>query len=236
MIKEALEYLVRLGQVKTIEVNGQHYATQGLTRILLPKAETVKVNSLTGLINYIKSGFDAKAFAGTLIHVVDHSEVRLISNILGDRGRETYMSAHAFEPEFRFGRFYDTESFIILLQSCFVQNEDAKKILKLVGNIKDTYIRQIGDDGITQSVTAKTGIATVEEVAVPNPVTLAPYRTFVEVKQPESKFVFRMRKSEEGPQAALFEADGGAWKIEAMQRVKEFLEDKLVGTGVKVIA
>lgn len=73
-------------------------------------------------------------------------------------------------------------------------------------------------------------------VVVPNPVTLAPYRTFVEVKQPESKFVFRMRKSEEGPQAALFEADGGAWKIEAMQRVKEFLEDKLVGTGVKVIA
>lgn len=45
-----------------------------------------------------------------------------------------------------------------------------------------------------------------------------------------------MRKSEEGPQAALFEADGGAWKIEAMQRVKEFLKDKLVGTGVKVIA
>ncbi|AYO30630.1 hypothetical protein D2962_08330 [Biomaibacter acetigenes] len=236
MIKEALEYLVKLGQVKTIEVNGQTYTTQDLARITLPKAETLKVNSLTGLIDYIKSSFDIVTFHGNLIHVVDHSEVRLISNILPDRGREVYMSAHAFQPEFRFGRFYDTESFIILLQSCFVQNEDAKKILKLVGNIKDSAVRTYGDDGITQSVTAKVGIAQVEEVAVPNPVTLAPYRTFVEVEQPESKFVFRMRKGEEGPQAALFEADGGAWKIEAMQRVKTFLKEKLALYEIDIIA
>lgn len=172
----------------------------------------------------------------TKIIIVDHSTVKLISNILNDSDRETYVTAHAFQPQFRFGYFYDTESFIILLQSCFVQNEDALRIFKLVGNIKDSVIRTYGDDGITQSVTAKVGIAQVEEVPVPNPVKLAPYRTFVEVEQPESKFVFRMRKGEDGPEAALFEADGGAWKIEAMQRIKIFLEEKLEDSGIKVIA
>ncbi|MEB9776454.1 hypothetical protein P4K25_31445, partial [Bacillus cereus] len=59
---------------------------------------------------------------------------------------------------------------------------------------------------------------------VPNPVQLSPYRTFVEVEQPESKFVFRMR---EGARCGLFEADGGAWKLEAMNNIKEYLKEAL---------
>ncbi|MNW60692.1 hypothetical protein D3C74_386970 [compost metagenome] len=70
--------------------------------------------------------------------------------------------------------------------------------------------------GMTQSVVAKTGVATVEDVKVPNPVLLAPYRTFVEVEQPESSFVFRMK---DGPSAALFEADGGAWRNDVIANV-----------------
>ncbi len=59
---------------------------------------------------------------------------------------------------------------------------------------------------------------------VPNPVILAPYRTFPEIEQVESKFIFRMQ---EGPNAALYEADGGAWKNEAMRRIKEYLVENL---------
>ena len=73
-------------------------------------------------------------------------------------------------------------------------------------------------------VTIKTGIASVGEAEVPNPVTLAPYRTFPEIEQVESKFIFRMK---EGPLAAIFEADGGAWKNEAMKRIKEYLVENL---------
>ncbi|MNL88119.1 hypothetical protein D3C87_2176490 [compost metagenome] len=42
--------------------------------------------------------------------------------------------------------------------------------------------------------------------------------------QPESAFVFRMQK---GPQAALFEADGGAWRIQAIGHVASYLADEL---------
>jgi hypothetical protein len=94
----------------------------------------------------------------------------------------------------------------------------------VVGNVKEENVRSIGDDGVSQSVTAKTGVATVEDVKVPNPVLLSPYRTFVEVTQPESAFVFRMKN---GPVAALFEADGGAWRNAAIDAVADYLADEL---------
>ncbi|OSA97223.1 hypothetical protein B2H85_16310, partial [Clostridium botulinum] len=55
-------------------------------------------------------------------------------------------------------------------------------------------------------------------------VALAPYRTFPEVQQPTSKFIFRMQQ---GPKAAIFEADGGAWRNQAMQSIKAYLQEEL---------
>lgn len=231
--QKALEYLVGLGKVQTLEINGQTYSPVGLNHVRLPKVEPIKVNSLTGLVDYLKSKFDESAFDGTMVHVVSESQVKLVSNILDDSGRETYMVAEAFSPKFSFDRFHDVENFIISMQSCFVQNEDSEKILRIVGNLKEENVRQTGDDGVSQKVTAKTGIATVEEIKVPNPVILSPYRTFAEIKQPESKFVFRMQQ---GPRCALFEADGGAWRLEAMYRIKDFLEEELEGMGIPIVS
>ncbi|GET15220.1 hypothetical protein SN4111_14820 [Ligilactobacillus agilis] len=63
-----------------------------------------------------------------------------------------------------------------------------------------------------------------ENIQDPNPVLLAPYRTFIEVKQPENKFIFRMK---DGPRGAIFEADGGAWRNQAILNIKTFLEEQL---------
>ena len=76
----------------------------------------------------------------------------------------------------------------------------------------------------------KTGIASKGEAIVPSPVTLKPFRTFVEVEQPLSNFVFRMKQDRyDGIQCALFEADGGAWKIAAMREIKTYLKEQLEG-------
>ena len=45
-----------------------------------------------------------------------------------------------------------------------------------------------------QKVAARTGFATTGLAAVPNPVTLKPFRTFVEVPQPASEFVLRLKE------------------------------------------
>ena len=94
------------------------------------------------------------------------------------------------------------------------------------------------DNGVSQqTVTTAGGVVLVGTAPVPNPVTLAPYRTFREIEQPESLFVLRMRTGKDGekPTAALFEADGGSWKLEAIKRIAAYLREQ-VGTSPAVIA
>ena len=97
---------------------------------------------------------------------------------------------------------------------------------KVVKNIKGETVRNFGDDGVSQKVEIKQGIATVAEAVVPNPVVLAPYRSFPEIEQIESEFIFRMREGS-GIEMALFEADGGAWRIQAIASVKRWIEKEL---------
>jgi hypothetical protein len=54
-------------------------------------------------------------------------------------------------------------------------------------------------------------------------VRLAPWRTFREVAQPVSSFLFRVQKAGDLPQFALFEADGSAWKLEAVANIARML-------------
>ncbi len=93
-----------------------------------------------------------------------------------------------------------------------------------MGNVSEDNIRQTGDDGVSQAVTINQGIATKADVRVPNPVDLAPYRTFLEVEQPTSQFIFRMK---DGPRGAIFEADGGAWRNQAIVNIREYLKEEL---------
>lgn len=59
---------------------------------------------------------------------------------------------------------------------------------------------------------------------VPNPVNLIPYRTFLEVPQPASDFVFRISEGRGGaPAFKLVAADGGLWKSQAVDNVKNYL-------------
>lgn len=219
MIKEAIQYIVGLGTVETFTIEDQDFSSQKLHLIEQPVANSLLVHSLSGLIDYLKSNFDSEETV--MIHVQSPTEVSVYHSLNGNRKRECLIRAIPQLPQFRFDEWYDQESFIIKLQSAFVQNDDRDVVLKVVGNVKEEDVRTYGDDGISQSVTAKAGIATISQVVVPNPVTLAPFRTFVEIKQPESDFVFRMKN---GPRCAFFEADGGAWKLEAMREIKTYLQ------------
>jgi hypothetical protein len=231
--KEALQYIVGLDKAEILEINGQKYSTKGLSHIEHPKPDTIEITTLTGLVDYIKSDIDSLIKTELLVQVVSPTLVKLHSKILDDANRVLFISAKAQLPNTTLGTFMPVENFIIMLQSSFVENEDSESILKVVGNITEENVRTTGDDGISQSVTARTGIAKVGNVVLPNPVILRPYRTFVEVDQPVSKFIFRMQ---DGPKAALIEADGGAWKSTAMWNIKEYLEVELKDTGVKIIS
>lgn len=224
--KEALEYLVQLGYEEDVLVETEKglFSKAPLTRINFPKVETLEVSNLTSIIDYMKSNIDGYE-ERLLIQVVSPSTVRLLTSLNDDDVRDEILRARAILPDnIYYDRFIDTERFNIMLQSSFIDNEHKELLLKFTGLIRDEAVKDTGDDGVSQAVTIKTGVASVGQAVVPNPVILAPYRTFPEVEQPESKFIFRMQ---EGPNAALFEADGGAWKNEAMRRIKEYLFEDL---------
>lgn len=224
--KEALEYLVKLGyeEETLVETNKGLFSKVPLKRVEFPKTETLQVSNLTSIIDFLKTNID-NVLEKILIQVVSPSEVRLLTRINQDRCRDEILRATAILPDnLRYDSFIDTERFNIMLQAGFADKGDKALVLKFTGLIRDEAVKETGDTGVSQKVTIKTGVASVGEAEVPNPVSLAPYRTFPEIEQVESKFIFRMQ---EGPKAAIFEADGGAWKNKAMRRIKEFLIENL---------
>ena len=117
----------------------------------------------------------------------------------------------------------------------FLPTKRRDDVLRFVAGIVQIAEVKTADDGISQRVTAKTGIARVAEVDIPNPLTLQPYRTFPEAQQPESDFVFRVRTaSDNAIGVALFEADGGRWKLQAALNIKEWLTENIPGVRVIV--
>lgn len=226
-LKEALQWMVESQQTKIVQ-NGEHsYTDTNLERMDVElRADAIQTTTLSGLIDYIKAGVDDMADS-MIVHVVSPTEVRLISQLDYDRKRECLVKVKAEIPEFSYGKFMDTESFVIGIRSKFIQNDGAESILRFAGTVESGTVAKYSDDGVSQTATVRKGIAGKETELVPNPVKLRPYRTFTEVQQPESEFVFRMKDFNDTVTCAIFEADGGAWRREAMKNIKNHLEMEL---------
>lgn len=224
-------------ETKEIEVDDELYVTRPV--FLPPKdpqPEPLCLNTLTGLVEYLKSAHDAirqieNAWA---VHVESHEKVRVIGASYGRfKQRDVYAVATAEDlfgnNSFDFDQFCQSENFIIAMQSLFIDDGQRAAVLRVVGNIKEEQVRETGDDGVTQTVIGRAGISRAAELEVPNPVILRPYRTFREVDQPASAFVLRLKQGTNGqmPSCALFEADGGRWKLDAIQNINLWLREHL---------
>jgi len=233
MIKEAINRILEIAEPVIYDIDKRSYTDKKLIPIEEPKADSFGVSTLTALVDYIKESVD-KESKPEIIQVESPTRVYLFSQFSAvDRKREYYLEASADLPSISYNRFMEAEDFNIMLQSRFIDAEDRASVMAMVGNIREENVSSAGDDGVSQSVVVKKGIQSAEEVLVDNPVMLKPFRTFHEVEQPTSPFVLRLQ---DGPKAALFEADGGAWRNEAMKNIKEYLDEELGGLGVTVLA
>lgn len=230
MLKSLFEYVVGLSKVNVVTIDGTVYTDKPLRLPEMPTIETLRTDNLSSIVNFIKHAWDADLHdmddtVQKIIHVEDAGKVNLYSSVCNEcMDRQKFMTAEWAGNKFPFGQFMDAEKFNILLQTCFMETDDLKVIQQVVGNLRDEAVQNYGDDGVSQSVTIRTGIATVGQVRVPSPAKLRPYRTFLEVEQPASLFILRMR---EGGQCALFEADGGLWRETARQNIRNYFEYEL---------
>ncbi|MCA5962385.1 hypothetical protein LC724_21080 [Blautia sp. RD014234] len=236
MLKEAMQYITGLKaeamEPKVVEIAGKTYCDKELTRYdRKPMADQIEATTLTAMIDYIKS-CSKELRETTIIHVVSPTCVKLYSGLTMERKREYLFKSSAIVPKFSFDNWYDQERFIIELQADFEVTPDLEAILKVAGNVEAKTTANYGDDGVSQKTTIKQGIASKADVLVPNPVTLVPYRTFLEVKQPPSEFVFRIRDDRGEPAFKIVEAEGGLWRNEAMNNIKQYLIENLQDTPV----
>lgn len=227
--KSFIEKIESMAETKILDINDRPYSTSQLHPVREPKPATLRIRTLSGLVDYLVSNADGLTLSDLIVHVNSPTDVHLYSRFCGNFAqRSQFLEVEAIDQIFfEFGRYQPLELFNVALQSQFVQGETTASMLKIIGNIKDGEVKSFSDDGISQEVRAKRGVTLVEEVNVPNPVDLAPYRTFPEVEQPSSKFVFRMRSGSLTPECALFVADGNAWALDAIDNIRDWLREKL---------
>ena len=240
MTREAMEFIQELTNKAApvhlpMEICGKTYVNERLIRVdEKPMAEALTVSTLTGLMDYVIGCADEyiDIFGKKMVfHIEDPRTVSFFTFLDGERKRETFCRAKAEVNEFSFGRWIDRDTFIISLQSNFEANEDRDLIMKFAGNAMKQNEVSYADDGITQTATMKMGAASTANVQVPNPVKLRPFRTFQEVAQPETQYLFRMRDND-GLQFLLADASNGIWKNEAIYHIKTWIYDELQKSGV----
>lgn len=239
MIRKALELITELKEdsmePKVVEIGGKTYCNKNLARYdKEPVATPITVSTLTALVDYIK-GCPEELKEKMIIQIKSPSDITLMSGLDSERERETLMHVEADLPHFVSNRWVEQETFILELQSKFVHTPDLDAIMKVAGNIEAKTTANYGDDGVTQKTTIQQGIASKADVLVPNPVELIPYRTFLEIEQPSSEFVFRIDSSSSEPRFTLIEADGGLWINQSKTEIKEYLKKELADVSNNIV-
>jgi len=231
-----IERIVRLGTTRIVDVDEGEFTSLPVFLPPEPRCEpepkAIALHTLQSFADYTKSCIDKSYVAprGAFVHVESPTTVRLLTEIFGERNQRVCVAvAGATIPGFLFGQYYDQESFVILIQTCFAPELDRAKVLEVVGNLTDETVKTYTDDGVTQVAAMKAGVVRKAEAKVPNPVILRPYRTFAEIEQPDSPFILRLRGGGEGklPSCGLFECDGGLWRIPAVRLVRDWLRQEI---------
>lgn len=252
-LADAINTLAELGkkaaEPKKVDIKGRSFMVTGgscteIESLELPKPEKVNTRSLNALVVLIKSEVDSQTenpplyvscntYSGVEVFTTPNPEDEL------HRWQPYHATASDLPPLVEDARWSFDEA-MIKLRSMFQRVPEGEKndvdyILDLLSHMSFDQSVKSDDNGITQTVQVRKGVSFVENKAVRPIVTLAPYRTFQEVEQPESEFVFRVYDDRS---ISLTAADGGMWKLAARDAVKHYLEialcDEITAGKVKV--
>lgn len=224
MLAKMIDKIVSQKETKTFEIGGQTYADSQLTRIPphVDRPECIEVSGLDGICKLIRTEL-AKLDTVVMVQAKAHNAVEVMTTYLGDFSRNMLYKAKADAPGLRTG-FRGREVALIELRSLFIPNEGTAYLLDLLSRMTDENSVTTRDNGVTQQVEAKQGVSLNMLVDIKPRVQLQPFRTFLEIAQPESEFLIRV-DPQEG--IGFFEADGGIWKLEAKKNIADYFNTHL---------
>lgn len=237
MTRELYDRIQETAQVQTLEIGSHTYTTENVHLVEDPiyKPNCFTVNTLCGLVSMIETEIQKISELPLIVHAEDYKNVHVYTTYDDRFKRSRLYSAQPELPGIQFERYMGHEEFMVQLRSKYVKTEDVDYLLRLLSSVVDENSVKSTDNGLSQKVEVHQGITTIGEETIRPIVTLAPYRTFLEVEQPESEFLVRLQ---EGGNIALFEADGGMWKLDAKNRIANKLREALgsyIANGMVVV-
>lgn len=204
-----------------------------------PFPETLDFFTLDGLVDYIDTNTESMvppegSKDRLIVHVENYKSVVLLSKPSPNNAKRHIIArCEALTPNIPFGLYMDSETFNTKLLSMFEPSDSRDLLFKVTSSMVNEQKLTTSDDGVSQNITLKQGVSLACTCKFENPVPLIPYRTFSEVDQVESNFVMRVDKD---GNICLSEADGGAWKVQAVNNIRQYLRDRLEGLPVVVLA
>lgn len=219
MLAKMIDKIVSLKETKIFEIDGQTYADASLTRIPphVDRPDCISVSGLDSICKLIRTELE-KVGTTIMVQVKSNDTVEVMTTYLSDFSRNTLYRAKADAPGLRTG-FRGREVALIELRSLCIPNEGTAYLLDLLSRMTNENSVSTNDNGVTQTVEARQGVALNAVVEIKPRVMLRPFRTFLEVEQPESEFLLRV-DPDEG--IGFFEADGGIWKLEAKKNIADY--------------
>lgn len=202
-----------------------------------PAAKAIQVATLGAVRDYLKANRDELDLSKLMVHVETPNRVAIGSVLRTPaRDREVFLVATAVDMTEGFvGKFLSTDEFNIGLQVRFLPpigehdvTNQRNALIQMVSSIRTEQSTEATDNGLSQTLEARAGVVMKSHTQLPNPVTLTPFRTFRDILQPSSPFVLRAQaEAGELPELCLFEADGGTWKLTAIERIHNWLKTEL---------
>lgn len=210
----------KYSSVNLHRIDTEHHVSQLCFNDLSSLVEIIKTEALAGPTKLFSQNECGGAKKVNII-INDPWSVTVCTTLGEKNNREYPYGTNAEKSPFMFGQSYDFEKFVIALRSMFMDNKGRKYILDLLKQVGSYDDYSIDDNGVMQNIKASSGIHLNAGEKTINPIVrLMPYRTFREVQQPESDFLFRVLNDK---CFALYEADGGLWKLEAKNNVRNYL-------------
>ena len=225
-LKDAINRIVELATPFTLETRSGHQFCSTYLHEVKPEVELPErysVDTLEALVKLIRT--EGINHSPLLYVRVDSARRVMVDTTYTHQEYAEFSRLPLYEavsdvPGITTNQSMTQEQAVVELQSLYAVTEDRDYLLALLSRIDVNQGVSSVDNGISQEVSVRTGAVLKEQQTV-QPIV---YRTFLEVEQPASDFLLRLDK--EG-HLALYEADGGAWKLEAKRNIAAYLGEQL---------
>ena len=227
MLKEAIQHLQNAHVPAMVKgFDRQFIAYNGALKEIFAHWDMITVQTLQGIFGFHHSK-DCPPLA--FINIVSPTHMVGFGRVGENERLQPLFTAQAKTKEFPYERPLSMEDFVLNVQVCFAESDDKTELLSAVSRVVQNSQVVQEDDGITQTLEIKSGIALKENKRISPVRNLEAYRSFPGFTSPVAPFLFRAHKDEKGVKFSLTDMAGDNWIGATMEALRAELNGILDG-------